>query len=204
MIAVDDSGQNHIVLGPGANAALSAAHVDAAASQISTAALLVCQLESPLGVVQRAIALARTAGVPVWLNPAPAQPLPEALLQQVDVLIPNEGEAALLAGLPVNGRAGAAQAAAQLRAGGCGTVLVTLGGAGVLRVDAGSTQHCAANAVAAVDTTGAGDTFIGALAAATAEGQALDAAIVFAQRAAAFSVQRRGAQAAMPRRADLG
>ena len=204
MIAVEDSGQNHIVLGPGANAALSVAQVDAAALHIESAALLICQLESPLAAVQRAIAIAHAAKVPVWLNPAPAQPLPEALLRQIDLLIPNEGEAALLSGLPVSGRTGAAQAAAQLRVAGCGTVLVTLGGDGVLRVDAHGTQHHPAHAVAAVDTTGAGDTFIGALAAATAEGQPFDAAIAFAQRAAAFSVQRRGAQAAMPRRADLG
>lgn len=204
MIAVEDSGQNHIVLGPGANAALSVAHVEAAAAQIGTAAMLICQLESPLDAVQRAITIAHAAGVPVWLNPAPAQPLPEALLRQVDLLIPNEGEAALLAGVPVNGRAGAMQAAAPLRATGCGAVLVTLGGDGVLQLDAHGVQHHPAQAVAALDTTGAGDTFIGALAAATAEGQPLDAAIAFAQRAAAFSVQRRGAQAAMPRRADLG
>lgn len=204
MIAVEDSGQNHIVLGPGANAALSVAQVEAAALHIGAAALLICQLESPLAAVQRAITIAHAAGVPVWLNPAPAQPLLDALLRQVDLLIPNEGEAALLAELPVNGRAGAAQAAAQLRAAGCGTVLVTLGDDGVLRVDQHGTHHHPAHAVTAVDTTGAGDTFIGALAAATAEGQPFDAAIAFAQRAAAFSVQRRGAQAAMPKRADLG
>lgn len=203
MIAVEDSGQNHIVLGPGANAALSVAHVDAAAQQIGTAALLICQLESPLAAVQRAITIAHAAGVPVWLNPAPAQPLPAALLRQIDLLIPNEGEAAQLAGLPVTGRAGAAQAAAQLRAAGCGTVLVTLGDDGVVLADAQGTTHHPAHAVAAVDSTGAGDTFIGALAAATAEGQPFDAAITFAQRAAAFSVQRRGAQAAMPTRSDL-
>ena len=204
MIAVEDSGQNHIVLGPGANAALSVALVEAATRAIGTAALLICQLESPLASVERAVAIARAAGVPVWLNPAPAQPLPEALLQQVDLLIPNEGEAALLAGLSVQGRAAAVQAATQLRAAGCGTVLVTLGGDGVLQVDAHGVQHHPAQAVAAMDTTGAGDTFIGALAAATAEGQPFEAAIAFAQRAAAFSVQRRGAQAAMPRRDDLG
>jgi ribokinase len=203
MIAVEDSGQNHIVLGPGANAALSVAHVEAAASLIGTAALLICQLESPLAAVQRAITIAQAARVPVWLNPAPAQPLPEALLRQVDLLIPNEGEAALLAGLAANGRVGAMQAAAQLRAAGCGAVLVTLGGEGVLLADAQGPAHHPAPTVSALDTTGAGDTFIGALAAATAEGLGLGAAITFAQQAAAFSVQRRGAQAAMPRRADL-
>ena len=203
MIQVDDQGQNSIVLGPGANEALSVAQVDAAAGLISAAGLLVCQLETPLAATQRAIAIAHAAGVPVLLNPAPARALPASLLRQVDVLVPNEGEAALLTGLPVQARAGADDAALKLRHEGCATVLITLGADGVLVADAQGCRHHPAPQVTARDTTGAGDTFIGAYAAARVAGEALDAAIAFAQRAAAFSVQRLGAQAAMPTQADL-
>jgi ribokinase len=203
MIQVDDQGQNSIVLGPGANEALAVAQVDAAAALIAAAGLLVCQLETPLAATQRAIEIAHAAGVPVLLNPAPALALPAALLRQVDVLVPNEGEAALLTGLPMQGRAGAAEAAAQLRQAGCATVLITLGADGVLVADAQGSRHHPAPQVTVRDTTGAGDTFIGAYAAARVAGEGLDAAIAFAQRAAAFSVQRLGAQAAMPTQAGL-
>jgi ribokinase len=204
MVQVDARGQNSIVLGPGANAALSVADVDAAAVLIADAGLLICQLETPLAAVQRAVEIAHAAGVPVWLNPAPAQPLPAALLRQVALLIPNEGEAALLTGLPVDSPAAACEAAKRLRDAGCAQVLVTLGAAGVVLADAEGCTHHPAPAAAAIDTTGAGDTFIGALAAACLQGRALHSgAIEYAQRAAAFSVQRRGAQAAMPRADDL-
>lgn len=204
MVQVDESGQNSIVLGPGANSALSVAHIDAAARLIAEAGLLICQLETPLAAVQRAIEIAHAAGVPVLLNPAPARLLPEALLRQVDLLVPNEGEASVLSGLPASGRAGAAEAATHLLQAGCGVVLVTLGAEGLVWADAEGSHYRPAHSVAALDSTGAGDTFIGALAAARLEGLDLVSAIDFAQRAAAFSVQHRGAQASMPTRGELG
>ena len=203
MVQVDDSGQNTIVLGPGANSALTAVHVDAASRLIAEAGLLICQLETPLPAVQRAIEIAHAAGVPVLLNPAPARPLPEALLRQVDLLVPNEGEASVLARIPACGQSGAAVAAEHLLRAGCGAVLVTLGPAGLIWADANGRHHRPAHAVVALDSTGAGDTFIGALAVALLEGQDLASAIDFAQHAAAFSVQHRGAQASMPTRGDL-
>ena len=203
MVQVDDSGQNSIVLDPGANSALTLAHVDAAARLITEAGLLICQLETPLSAVQRAIEIAHAAGVPVLLNPAPARPLPEAIFRQVDLLVPNEGEASLLTGLAVRGESGAVQAATQLLGAGCGIVIVTLGAEGLVWADAKGSHYRPAQAVTALDSTGAGDTFIGALAAARAQGQDLNSAIDFGQRAAAFSVQRRGAQASMPTRGDL-
>jgi ribokinase len=203
MVQVDEYGQNSIVLGPGANHAFTAAHVDSAARLIAEAGLLICQLETPLPAVQRAIEIAHAAGVPVLLNPAPAQPLPASMLRQIDLLVPNESEASALSGIPVRGQAGAAEAATALVRAGCGAVLVTLGPEGVVLLDGQGRHHHPAHAVCALDTTGAGDTFIGALAAASVEGQDLRSAIDFAQRAAAFSVQRRGAQASMPTRGDL-
>lgn len=198
MILVDEAGQNCIALSAGANAALSPAQVEAARPAIEAAALLICQLESPLPVVLHGIALARAAGVPVLLNPAPMQPLPAGLLDQVDVLVPNESEAAALLGLPPDAPFDAAEVAERLRALGPSTVIVTLGAGGVQLAADGLNLHLPAPAVQAVDTTGAGDTFIGAWAAARSRGEGLREAIAFAQRAAALSVTRAGAQAAMP------
>ena len=203
VILVDDSGQNCITLAAGANAALSTAHVDAAASVIQGAALLICQLETPLPVVRHAIALAHSAGVRVLLNPAPARELPPELLAQVDTLVPNETEAAVLLGLPPGADFDAADAATRLRALGPRTVLVTLGARGVQMVSDGVCLHQAAPSVRAVDTTGAGDTFIGAYAAASGEGIELAAAVLYAQQAAALSVTKTGAIAAMPRRDEM-
>lgn len=203
MVQVDASGQNSIVLGPGANSALTVAHIDAASQLIAEAGLLICQLETPIAAVQRGIEIAHAAGVPVLLNPAPAQRLPEALLRQVDLLVPNEGEASVLAGIPARGRAGAADAATQLRRAGCGAVLVTMGAEGLVWADTEGSHYRLAHSVTALDSTGAGDTFIGALAAARMEGLDLTSAIDFAQQAAAFSVQHPGAQASMPTRANL-
>lgn len=203
MILVDDSGQNSIALAAGANAALSIAHVDAAKQTIQGAGLLICQLECPLPVVQHGIAIARAAGVQVLLNPAPMQALPSALLAQVDVLVPNESEAASLIGLASAESFDASVAAARLSELGPRSVIVTLGAAGVQLASNGVNIRLAAPAARAVDTTGAGDAFIGAYAAAWCDGAAVTAAIEYAQRAAAISVTRRGAIAAMPRRSEL-
>jgi ribokinase len=208
-ILVEDSGQNCIVVASGANAALTVERVDAAAALIRGAGLLVCQLESPLAAVARAVALAHAAGVPVLLNPAPApeRPLPASLLAQVDLLVPNETEAAALAGLPVLAEGAAfdaAAAAARLRAMGPAAVLVTLGAEGVHLADADGHRAWPAPKVRAIDTTGAGDSFIGAFAARRVTGASLHAAIAHGQRAAAYSVTRDGAIAAMPTARDLG
>jgi ribokinase len=203
MIMVDDAGQNCIALAAGANSALSIAHVDAARAVIEAAGLLICQLECPLPVVQHGIALAHAAGVTVLLNPAPMHALPPELLAQVDVLVPNETEAAALIGLPPGAAFDAAAAAVRLRELGPTTVIVTLGAHGVQLASDGIGMHLEAPVVQAVDTTGAGDTFIGAYAAAWCEGASLSAAIDYAQQAAAISVTKAGALAAMPRRSDL-
>jgi ribokinase len=201
MILVERSGQNSIALAAGANASVDAALVDDAAATIACASLLVCQLETPLAAVQHAIGIARRHGVPVLLNPAPAQPLAPALLSEVDILVPNESEAALLLAAP-SGALDAAAAAAALRGHNAATVIVTLGGEGVCIADERGTRRWPAPRVQAVDTTGAGDTFIGAFAVARQEGLGTDDAVRFAQRAAALSVTRAGAMASMPTRAE--
>lgn len=200
-ILVDAAGQNSIVLAAGANACLSPAHIDAARDVIAQAKIIVLQLEIPLATVQHALALAAELGKVVVLNPAPAQVLPRALLAQVTYLIPNEIEAAMLVGEPV---LEPALALARLRTCGASNVLLTLGAQGVYAGLAGGACLYPAQPVVAVDTTAAGDTFIGGFVAALAEGQAQAQAIGLGQRAAAMSVTRPGAQASIPYRAELG
>ena len=203
VILVEDSGENRILLAPGANGLLRAGDIDRAAAQIRGAAMLIVQLEIPMDAVRRAVAIAHEAGVPVLLNPAPAADLPEGLLAQVSLLVPNETEAALLSGLPGRGAAGALAAARVFRKRGAERVVVTLGELGALVVDADGERHLPAQVVRAVDTTAAGDTFIGALAVALVEGQGLDAAVALGQRASAVCVTRPGAQPSIPHRHEL-
>ncbi|MET0280036.1 MAG: ribokinase [Steroidobacteraceae bacterium] len=204
LILVEGDGQNRITVAPGANARLTPAHVDAAAITWPRGGWLLIQLETPLDTVGAAILAAQRAGLRVMLNPAPAQPLPQHWLPLIDVLVPNESEAALLAGTPRDGEAGALAAARQLRAQGARCVLVTLGERGVLIVDDDGERSVVPPPVSAVDTTAAGDTFTGALAVALSEGMPLRAAAEFAVRAAALSVTRAGAQSSIPWRAELG
>jgi len=203
MIIVEDFGQNRIILAPGANGVLTEADIDAQADTIRDAALLVVQLEIPLPAVQRAVTIAQTAGVPVLLNPAPAAPLPEAMWSQLSFLVPNESEAALLAGFPVKSIDDAFKAARLFRQRGVACVLVTLGEQGVAVVDDAGERHIPAHVVKAVDTTAAGDTFIGGLTAGLVEGMSLDAAVSLGQRASALCVTRFGAQPSIPYRREL-
>lgn len=200
MILVEQSGQNSIALAAGANACLDAAQVDDAAAAIAGASLLVCQLETPLEAVRHAIGIARRHGVKVLLNPAPAQALPSTLLAEIDILVPNESEAAVLVGESASREA--TELALALKSQGPDTVIVTLGADGICLADQDGVRLRPAPAAKAVDTTGAGDTFIGAFAVALQEGQGTDAAATFAQRAAAISVTRQGAMASMPTRED--
>lgn len=202
-IFVDRRGENSIVLAPGANAVLTEGQVDAATAAIAGADYLICQLESPVGSVARAIAIARQHGVRVVFNPAPAAPLPDGLLASVDYLVLNETEAAQLTGVAVADAASAAAAAAVLLARGAGAVLLTMGAGGVLVATPGHQRLIAAVKVAAVDTTAAGDTFVGALTVALGRGLGLDDAVTQAQHAAALAVTRMGAQTSIPTRAEL-
>jgi len=204
MILVDAAAENCIALAPGANAALSSADVIRLQPTIAGASLLVCQLESPLATVRAAIEAAHAAAVPVLLNPAPARELDPSLLRLVRFLVPNESEASALTGISVVDAPSAEQAARLLLEQGVQTVLMTLGARGVLLAERGRFEHLPAPRVDAVDTTGAGDTFVGAFAACWIGSGDLRAAVDFAQRAAAFSVTGRGAQAAMPTLAQLG
>ena len=203
MILVEDIGQNRIVLAAGANGTLRPVDIDAHAALIGGAAMLVVQLEVPMPVVQRAIEIAHAAGVPVLLNPGPASPLPETLWPLVDIVVPNETEAELLSGIAVSDVASAYAAARVFRQRGVQCVLITLGANGVAIVDDHGERHLPAHVVKAVDTTAAGDTFIGGLTAGLVEGLSLDEAVALGQRASALCVTRLGAQPSIPYRREL-
>lgn len=197
-IFVEDKGGNSIVLAAGANAQLSIADVDAASKELIASKLLICQLETPLPVVQHAIELAHANKVPVLLNPAPAQALPDSLLAKVSYLIVNETEAEQLSGIAVTDQFSAAQAAGNLLQRGVGAVLLTMGAHGVLVADASANQVFPGLKVKVVDTTAAGDTFVGAFAVGIANGLTLDQAAMDAQYAAALTVTQLGAQSSIP------
>lgn len=203
LITVDDAGQNSIVVAPGANYAVSPGDIKAAEGAFTGAQVLLLQLEIPLAAVQRAAELARAQGVQVVLNPAPAQPLPADLLAHVDFLVPNETETALLTGLPVGSIDQAGAAAEKLLHMGAPAVLVTLGEKGALLVNASGRQHFPAFPVNAVDTTAAGDAFLGGFAAALSEGKLLAEAVRWGSAAGALAATQMGAQPSLPNRADV-
>ncbi|MNX53370.1 Ribokinase [compost metagenome] len=204
LIVVDDSSQNSIVIVPGANGALTAEAIDRFDSVIRAADVLICQLEVPDASVGHALKRGRELGKTVILNPAPAsRPLPADWYASIDYLIPNESEASALSGLSVDSLDTAQAAATRLIALGAGKVIITLGAQGSLFADGQRFEHFPAPVVKAVDTTAAGDTFVGGFAAALAAGQDEVQAIRFGQVAAALSVTRAGAQPSIPALSDV-
>jgi len=199
LIVVDDNSQNAIVIVAGGNGHVSCAVVDGFDALLSQAEVIICQLEIPLDTVGHVLKRGRELGKIVILNPAPASaPLPADWYPLIDYLIPNESEATLLTGLPVDSVASADVAATALLAAGASKVIITLGAQGSLFASNARSQHFAAPKVQAVDTTAAGDTFVGGFAAALAEGKSESEAIAFGQIAAALSVTRAGAQPSIP------
>ncbi|MGH8374109.1 MAG: ribokinase [Pseudomonas sp.] len=204
LIVVDDSSQNSIVIVPGANGALTAEAIDRFDSVILAADVLICQLEVPDASVGHALKRGRELGKTVILNPAPAsRPLPSDWYASIDYLIPNESEASALSGLSVDSLESAQAAATRLMAMGAGKVIITLGAQGSLFADGQRFEHFPAPVVKAVDTTAAGDTFVGGFAAALAAGKDEAQAIRFGQVAAALSVTRAGAQPSIPALSDV-
>ena len=201
LILVDAKGQNVISVALGANGTLSPKDVTPFRKDIEGAAALVMQLETPLKTVEWAAKVAHDAGVPVILNPAPAQKLPKSLYPLVDWITPNETEAELLTGVKVVDAASAAKAVGVLKKRGVGHVVITMGSKGAYCGDCGKVYPC--RKVKAVDCVAAGDTFNGAFAVALAEGKTCADAIAFAQKASAISVTRPGAQSSVPYRKEL-
>ncbi len=202
-IIVDDEGENLIVVAGGANNQLGPEDVERVKQSITSADVMLTQLEIPLDTVQRAVEVAHAAGVRVVLNPAPGQPLSGDLLSLIDVLTPNETETQAISGMPVNNIDEAEIAARRLIERGVGAVVVTLGAKGALVVTPEETSLVAGHQVTVVDTTGAGDAFSGALVVALAEGKSLVEAAAFANAAAALQVTRPGTAPAMPHRQEV-
>ena len=200
VILVDENtGQNSIVVASGANAQLTPEDIENAAAAIAGAAVLLVQLETPLPSVQRALEIARSAGVTTILNPAPAAVLNDDLLSLVDIITPNESETAHLIGLEPRTKTDIRKAAALLLKKVRQAVIITLGGKGVYFVShSGEHGFLPASKVKAVDTTAAGDVFNGYLAAALAKEISLQEGIQWAIRAATLSVTRKGAQPSIP------
>lgn len=197
------TGHNCISLDPGANDLMTAADVNASGAAMESAAAVLTQLEIPVEAAQAAMAQGRTQGAVTILNPAPARPLPESVLKLVDILTPNETEAAILAGHSGSVTTTPEEIARQLISQGVKTVVVTLGEKGALIVDAKSSIHVPAIDVLAVDTTGAGDAFNAGLGTALAFGAPLQEAVQFAVVTGGLAVTREGVIPALPTRDEV-
>jgi len=209
LIYVEDGGQNMIVVAPGANATVGPADAQRAAARLGPGDLLLMQLEIPIAVIESAVDSARRAGAFIVLNAAPAQRLQPGLLSRLDALVVNEREANALV---VNEREANAlggrerspeAAAAALRATGPRIAIITLGSSGSIFCDETGVHRVEPFAVKSIDSTGAGDAFMGALAVGLAAALPSAAAIGFANAAGAAATSSLGAQAALPRLEDL-
>jgi ribokinase len=197
-ITVTPDGENAITVAPGANRRLTTDDVEEASGSIGEARIIVAQMEIPPEVVLGAVEVAAESGTRALVNLAPPFEVPRALLEKLDPLVINEHEAAFLLGEGVEGVDGALDAAPKLLSLGPGSVVVTLGEDGAVFSDGESAQHLTAPKVEVVDTTGAGDAFVGALAAMLADDAPLEDAVAYAVRAGAAAVTEAGAQGALP------
>lgn len=205
VITVDDSGQNTIIVIAGANGLVTPDDVTAAQAAIAGARVLLCQMEVPMAANLAALRLARAAGVTTIFNSAPVSgEVPAEVYELTDIFCPNETEAELLTGIEVHTLDDARLAASIILERGARAALITLGARGCLYVSAdGADEVIPTVEVNAVDTTGAGDAFVGSLGYFLAAGVALRTAIERANAIAAISVQSPGTQASYPRREQL-
>jgi ribokinase len=200
----ETTGNNAIIVCPGAASLISVADIDANADLIRSGGVFVTQLEQPIEAALHALEIARAAGVTTILNPAPAARLPERIFGLADYFTPNETEAEELTGVKVETVEDARSAADRLLAMGVGAVIVTLGEKGALLHSAGQSEHIPAfSAGPVVETTGAGDAFNGGLAAALARGSSPLEAVRFACAVAGISVTKPGTAPSMPTLAEV-
>lgn len=198
IIIVDERGENVIVISPGANGRVTKEDIDRIDKLLDQAKYLLLQFEIPLDTVQYAIEVASRKKVKVILNPAPAKKVPPEILTKVDFLVPNETETKLLTGLDIKDLISAEAAARKLAELGISVVIITLGEKGALFVASNEAIHIPAQKVKVVDTTAAGDAFIGGLATALVKGYALKDAVKYASCAGTLAVTKFGAQTSLP------
>jgi ribokinase len=198
MITVDDLGQNSIIIAAGANGRVVREDIDELDRLFDQAQYLLLQFEVPLDRVEYAMQKAHSHGVKVILNPAPAHPVSPQFLSRVDYLILNESEAGLLSGVQVHDLVSAEESARRLQHDGVPVVILTLGEKDALLVSGETACHVPAHRVEAVDTTAAGDAFIGGLATALVQGYPLEEAVRYATCAGTLAVTRFGAQTSLP------
>ncbi len=197
-ITVTPDGENAITVAPGANRRTTPEDIDAASAAIQDARVLVAQMEIPVETVLRAVEIAAERGTRALVNLAPPLEVSRELLEKLDPLVVNEHEAAFLLGSKVEGVDGALSAAPKLLSLGPRSAVITVGAAGAVFANGESTKHLPAPKVDVVDTTGAGDAFVGALAVKLARDASLEEAVAYAVRAGAAAVTKEGAQGALP------
>jgi len=203
LIAVEDSSENMIIVIPGANGKVNEKDLPRLESALERSKILLLQLEIPLEMVVAAAKIAKEKGVKVILDPAPAQALPEEVYSLVDIITPNETEAALLVGFPVENQEDASRAVKVLEARGVGQSIIKMGSKGAFAYIDGKEQFYDAFPVTAIDSVAAGDAFNGALAVAFSEGKPTEEAVLWGLAGGALSVTKEGAQPAMPERNEL-
>jgi ribokinase len=197
-ITVDSGGNNSIIVVPGANNMLSPSDIDKSIDVIKDSNVVVAQLEVPIGTVCYVMKTAKQMGKLTILNPAPATELEDELLADVDILIPNDTELEILSGIKVKDEADILRAAQVLLGKGVRELIITLGSKGCMHVNKAGSKIYPANEVTAVDTTAAGDSFIGAVSVAMNEGKSFEEAIYFATAVGALTVTKEGAQSSLP------
>lgn len=204
LITVDAKAENSIVVASGANSDITTDDIDSLKGVISSAGILLMQLEIPVESVMKASRIGYENNAFVILNPAPASDLPHDIYRYISLIVPNETEASIMTGIKVNDEASAEKAADVLMSRGVGNVIITMGSKGSLLCIRGkSPVFTPAVKVDAVDTTAAGDTFCGGLCVALAEGRSLEEAVRFATVASSLAVQKMGAQDSIPMRSEI-
>ena len=203
LINVDENGENSIVVASGSNGTLSAYDINDEVFKSTNDDIFLMQLEIPLGTVEFVALKAAGNGSRVILNPAPARQLSAEILSCLYMIIPNETEAELLTGIKVTDAPSAEKAAEKLFNRGVKNVVITMGGSGAFFLTGGYSKMITVVPVKAIDSTAAGDVFCGALAVALSEGKNNEEAVIFANKAAAISVTRMGAQASAPYREEI-
>lgn len=203
VICVDDKADNAIIVISGANMALDQSDVQRAASMLEDVSVLCLQMEVPLEASLELAKIARTRGVKVIFDPAPAMPLDEAAYRLMDVITPNEGETGILVGFRPTNAEEAARAAAILRDRGVGTAIIKLGAQGVYYDSPEGKGFLPPFKVTPVDSVAAGDAFNGGLAVALSEGLSMKEAVRWGAAAGALATTRKGAMPSMPYRAEL-